>query len=86
MRAAAIQILGHHRDPALLDAALRLARDANIEVRRALAEVLVHYDRQEEALLALEKLSHDEHFYVRRLARETLETLRIRKNEKVPEG
>lgn len=84
MRAAAIEILGHHKDPALLDAALVLCRDSNVEVRRALAEVLAHYGREEEALLALEKLVHDEHFLIRRIARKQLEKLRAKKGESVP--
>ena len=76
VRAAAVDILGHFRDPVLLEYALAYANDKNVEVRRLLAQVMPNYGRREEAVLALEKLSIDEHFSVRRAARAALARLR----------
>lgn len=76
VRAVGIKIIGSFKDPILLDFALVFVNDSNIEVRKTLAEVLPLYGRREEALLALEKLSIDEHFSVRRAARSALLHLR----------
>ncbi len=76
VRAAAIELLGSFQDPVLLEHATRLAKDPNIEVRRALVGALRHFPFEEDARLVLEVLARDDHFLIRRLARESLIQLR----------
>ncbi|MCS7313774.1 MAG: HEAT repeat domain-containing protein, partial [Acidobacteria bacterium] len=76
VRAAAIELLGAFQDPLLLEHAARLAKDSNIEVRRALVGALRHFRFEEDARLVLEVLARDDHFLIRRLARESLIQLR----------
>ena len=81
VRAAAIEILGHFQDPVLLEYAFDLARDRNVEVRRALADAMLRYGESEDARMVLEKLARDPHFMIRRRAREHLSHLRNWKEE-----
>jgi HEAT repeat protein len=76
VRAAAIELLGSFQDPILLEHATRLAKDPNIEVRRALVGAMRHFPFAEDARLVLEVLARDDHFLIRRLARESLTQLR----------
>ncbi len=81
VRAAVIEILGHFQDPVLLEYAFDLARDRNVEVRRALTDAMLRYGESEDARMVLEKLARDPHFMIRRRAREHLSQLRNRKEE-----
>ncbi len=76
VRAAAVELLGTFQDPVLLEHATRLAKDPNIEVRRALVGALRNFRFEEDARLVLEVLARDAHFLIRRLARESLIQLR----------